>query len=363
MKLRKLVTLGGITLGALGLGMAIKSLMPQHFATFPPQDIWDEAKESTPLDISTFPAIEVSFLRCGSIAIPELVAVRGAFSLAPRVISHSAVLIRHPKATFLYDTGLSSAIFTYLADQSLFFRKTLANFQLEQSLGSHLQSRGIQQSEIETQSNNDAGASRIRSVAQRGRLDFVLLSHLHWDHVSGIPDIPTVPLRINRVEYDAAQSGLLDANNGLVRRLMGNNPIDLFDCAGPPYQGFRCSLDLFGDGSVVLVPLPGHTAGNTGMFINSSNGRIFLLGDAAWVSENYLRPATMHPFIWSAVTSDDATARQTLIELHHFARRHPEIPLIAMHDAEMQEKFMRTERQIQAAQREQGVESGYNNTD
>ncbi len=342
MKLRKLATLGGLTLGAVGLGLAIKSLLPQHFATFPPQDTWDKANGSTPLDISTFPTIEVSFLRCGSVAIPELVAVRGAFSLAPRVISHSAVLVRHPKATFLYDTGLSSAIFTYLADQSLFFRKTLANFQLEQSLSNHLQSRGIQQSE----------------------LDFVLLSHLHWDHVSGIPDIPTVPLRVNRVEYDAAQLGLLDAHNGLVRRLIGNNPIELFDCAGPPYEGFRSSLDLFGDGSIVLVPLPGHTAGNTGMFINRSIGRIFLLGDAAWVSENYMRPATMHPFIWSAVTSDDATARQTLIQLHHFARRHPEIPLIAMHDAEMQEQFMLTERQIQIAQREQGVERklGYNNT-
>src|ERR1700737_172285 len=91
MKLRKLVTLGGITLSVLGLGMAVKSLMPQQFATFPLQDTGDEVKESTPLDTSTFPAVEVSFLRCGSVAIPELVAVRGAFSLAPRVISHSAV--------------------------------------------------------------------------------------------------------------------------------------------------------------------------------------------------------------------------------------------------------------------------------
>jgi hypothetical protein len=48
----------------------------------------------------------------------------------------------------------------------------------------------------------------------------------------------------------------------------------------------------------------------------------------------------MHPFIWSGVTADDATARQTLIELHHFALQHPEIILVAMHDAEMQEKFL-----------------------
>ena len=96
-----------------------------------------------------------------------------------------------------------------------------------------------------------------------------------------------------------------------------------------------------------LVPLPGHSAGNTGMFINRSNGpRLFLLGDAAWVSENYTRPATMHPFVWSRFTSDDATARQTLIDLHHYALHHPEIPLIGMHDAALQEQFMKSEKYV-----------------
>lgn len=318
MKLRKLVTFGGLALGALGTGLAIRSFLPQRFAAAPWHEIEDQA---SPLDTSAFPVVDVSFLRSGRITIPEPVAVRGTFSLAPRVIAYSAVLVRHPKATFLYDTGLCSDIFTFIADKPLFFRKTLGNFRFEQSLKSHLEKAGLAKN-----------------------IDFALLSHLHWDHVSGIPDIPGVHLHINRVEYDAARLGLLDAFGGLPRQLMGENPIELFDCAGPAYEGFRSSFDLFGDGSVVLVPLPGHTAGNTGMFINRSNGpRLFLLGDAAWVSENYLRPATMHPFIWSRVTSDDGTARQTLIELHHFALRHPKIVLIAMHDAEMQEKFMRLE--------------------
>ena len=316
MKLRNLVAFSSITLGTLGAALAIKSFLPQRFATAH----WYEGEEpAPPLVTSTFPQVEVMFLRCGSVAIPEFVAVRGAFSPFPRIISHSAVLVRHPKATFLYDTGLSSDISAFVADRSLLFRKTLGNFQFEQPLSSHLKSMGM----------------------ERTDLDFALLSHLHWDHVSGIPDIPGVLLRINRVEYDAARLGLLDANGGLVRQLMGDNPIELFDCAGPAYEGFCSSLDLFGDGSVVLVPLPGHTAGNTGMFINRANGpRVFLLGDAAWVSQNYLRPATMHPFMWSRITSDDATARQTLIKLHHFALQHPEIILVAMHDAEMQEKFL-----------------------
>src|SRR5437588_1808160 len=275
MKLRNLVAFSSITLGTLGAALAFKSFLPQRFATA----YWYETEEpAPPLDTSTFPQVEVMFLRCRSVAIPEFVAVRGAFSPIPRIISHSAVLVRHPKATFLYDTGLCSDISAFVADRSLLFRKTLGRFQFEQSLSSHLKSMEMESID----------------------LDFALLSHLHWDHVSGIPDIPGVLLRINRVEYEAARLGLLEANGGLVRQLMGNNPIEFFDCAGPVYEGFRSSLDLFGDGSVVLVPLPGHTAGNTGMFINRSNGlRVILLCNENCIWENYINRAKSDLYTYS----------------------------------------------------------------
>lgn len=322
MKARHWFALGGAALGATGLALAISSFLPRRFETYRWPEI--EAGDIPAATGAAWPEVEVEFLRCGSITIPEPIAVRGSFSLAPCTIAHSAVLVRHPRATFLFDTGLCSDIFAFLEGQSLFFRKTLANFSFTQSLCSHLVQRQLEPDD----------------------LDFALLSHLHWDHVSGIPDLPDIPLRVNRVEYDAARAAMLDANGGLVRRLMGKNAIALFDLDGPPYEGFRASYDLFGDGSVVLVPLPGHTAGSTGMFISRANGpRIFLLGDAAWVSQNYLRPATMHSFIWSRVTSDDATARQTLIDLHHFAHRHPEVVMLAMHDAAAQDQFMANERE------------------
>ncbi|GAC1380438.1 MAG: hypothetical protein NVSMB33_06410 [Ktedonobacteraceae bacterium] len=59
----------------------------------------------------------------------------------------------------------------------------------------------------------------------------------------------------------------------------------------------------------------------------------------------------MHPFLWNLFTWDDATARQTLIALHHCVRQHPEIVMIGMHDAETQETFMLAERQMQVVKR------------
>jgi len=324
MKRQNWIALTAAALGAVGAGLAVKSFLPQRFRL----DTWNEY-DALPAPAANgdgrsqgseeLPEVEVSFLRCGVTTVPECVAVRGAW-FTPIDIAYSAVLVRHPKATFLYDTGLCNDISLYLANQPWLFRNTLGNFAFEQSLSGHLRSLGL----------------------ERG-IDFALLSHLHWDHVSGIPDIPGVPLRVNRVEYEAARLGLLDASHALVRRLMCNNPLEFFDFTGPAYEGFRASYDLFGDGSIVLVPLPGHTAGNTGMFVNRSNRsdgpRLLLLGDAAWVSANVQRPATMHPLIWNKVTSDDATARQTLIHLHHFAQAHPEIALVAMHDATAQARF------------------------
>ncbi|QBD74738.1 MBL fold metallo-hydrolase [Ktedonosporobacter rubrisoli] len=311
MKSRNWLIYGGLGLGALGLGMLLKDMLPQSF------DLIASSKEFSPEALAPrkeLPEIDIEFLRCGSVSIPEFLAIRGSFALTPRKIAYSAVLIRHPKATFLYDTGLCAGVKQFLADQPFFFRQTFARFNFERSLADNLRERSL--------------------VPQK--LDFALLSHLHWDHVSGIPDIPQVPLRVNQVEYAAAKG-----RNELVWRFMGKNPVELFACDGPPYEGFRSSHDLFGDGSIVLVPLPGHTIGNTGMFINRANGsRLFLLGDAVWVSENYLYPATMHHFFWSRITDDDKLARQTLVQLHQFARVHPDMPMVGMHDAAAQEDFI-----------------------
>ncbi len=320
MKRRNWIALAAAAVGAVGIGVMAKSFLPQRFQL----DAWNDALSASAGQADSknaggeeLPEVEVSFLRCGVTTVPEFVAVRGGL-FTPVDIAHSAVLVRHPKATFLYDTGLCNDITLYLANQPWLFRNTLGSFALEQSLSGHLRSLGLE-----------------------GGIDFALLSHLHWDHVSGIPDIPGVPLRVNRVEYEAARLGILDANKALVRRLMCNNPLEFLDFTGPAYEGFRVSHDLFGDGSIVLVPLPGHTAGNTGMFVNRANGpRLLLLGDAAWVAANFQRPATMHPLIWNACTSDDATARQTLIRLHHFALAHPEIALVGMHDAAAQHHYM-----------------------
>jgi N-acyl homoserine lactone hydrolase len=310
-QLSRWLTVGGATLGIVGTGLAVRTFLPLRMKT----EI-NVKREKVVLVEGSLPDVEVTFLRCASAKAPACLVVRGSFSLAPRWLAYSAVLIRHPKATFLFDTGLCADIHHFIKDQPFWFHKVFGNFSMEKSIRTHLQQQGMEPHD----------------------LDFALLSHLHWDHVSGVPDLSGVPLHIHRVEHEAVQRGLLAQTQGLVKRLLCDNPIELFDLKGPAYAGFQASHDLFGDGSIVLVSLPGHTAGQVGMFIHRANGpHLFLIADAVWLAENYLKPAPMHPLFWSFVSSDRTVALQTLIKLHRFSRQYPEIPLIAMHDAHMQE--------------------------
>lgn len=46
----------------------------------------------------------------------------------------------------------------------------------------------------------------------------------------------------------------------------------------PPLPRVPRSFDLYGDGTVVLVPLPGHTPGSLSTFVNLPGLRIFHVG-------------------------------------------------------------------------------------
>jgi glyoxylase-like metal-dependent hydrolase (beta-lactamase superfamily II) len=112
----------------------------------------------------------------------------------------------------------------------------------------------------------------------------IVLSHAHWDHASGLEDFPGAEVWVSEEELQFVQhaaSGIGHAWQSQVR----DKPLAWralpFEAA--PYEGFERSLDLYGDGSVVLVPLFGHTPGSVGMFVRVSSGRrYFFVGDAVW---------------------------------------------------------------------------------
>ena len=108
---------------------------------------------------------------------------------------------------------------------------------------------------------------------------WVVLSHLHTDHVGGVSAFAHADVLVSRIEWERAA--------GMRGRLRGYLPQHwpagltprLVDFSGPAAGPFAASHDVAGDGRLLMVPLPGHTPGHAGLLVD---GQTLLAGDASW---------------------------------------------------------------------------------
>ncbi|MET7370820.1 MBL fold metallo-hydrolase [Streptomyces sp. NPDC005566] len=112
-------------------------------------------------------------------------------------------------------------------------------------------------------------------------LDLALPRHTHWDHVCGLLDLPGLPVHLHRREHDWVVQGSIAPVGGVREALRGRGIVQ-YELDGPPILTFAAGHDLFGDGSVVLVDLAGHTPGSVGVLAHTAAGWVLLAGDAAW---------------------------------------------------------------------------------
>ncbi|MDH4989640.1 N-acyl homoserine lactonase family protein [Aquamicrobium lusatiense] len=122
-------------------------------------------------------------------------------------------------------------------------------------------------------------------VAQIGKLGFdvdsvryVVLSHLHLDHVGAVGRFAQATHVVQRNEYEYAFTPDWFASGAYVRKDFDNPALKwllLEDAWGDFY-------DLYGDGSIVLIRSPGHTGGHQSILVRTSAGQSILLAvDAA----------------------------------------------------------------------------------
>jgi N-acyl homoserine lactone hydrolase len=110
---------------------------------------------------------------------------------------------------------------------------------------------------------------------------YVVLSHLHLDHVGGMYLFPAATFVVRRAELRAAWWP--DASEG------GYDLDTLLKVRDFRYMqpDNDEAFDIFGDGSLVCIDTKGHTEGHQSMIVTlPESGRIVLVGDAAQVNEN-----------------------------------------------------------------------------
>jgi N-acyl homoserine lactone hydrolase len=169
-------------------------------------------------------------------------------------------------------------------------------------------------------------------------VNYALVTHFHFDHVGGGPDIPKAKFIISGADVSFASTGKVFGYPIIppheVRRIQDR--IEPFTTSWPPYEGFAGSYDVFGDGSIVGVPTPGHTPGSTSWFVNSADGQRWLfIGDAAWSNDGYRLPAHKGFAGRFLDAENGGETGETLAALHAYHLARPNVHILAAHDPEM----------------------------
>lgn len=306
---RRLLVGGAVMLGAFALSALALFVADAPIPVGPP---W--AGLADPLPPARPPAgLAFSVLQTGVSdgAAEALLVGRGSWLVHRRPVQ-AAVLVRHPRGTLLFDSGLGRGVEQQFAANGLFHRLAFgfdrAGFlpvvdQLEQA--------GI-------------GAQSVQLIVP---------SHLHWDHASGLPDFPAAEVWALPEERAAAEHGHAPAF--LPSQFSGVRHWRDLRFGGPPLLGFAASHDVFGDGSVVLLPLGGHTAGQVGLLLRlPSGGQYLFTGDVTWTLEGIAR-ATDRSWLLRRLLPldhDEAANQAAIAHLHQLMRQHPGITLVPAHD-------------------------------
>lgn len=164
----------------------------------------------------------------------------------------------------------------------------------------------------------------------------IVMTHLDFDHVGGLPDFPQATVHLSRTEADAARSPAGPKERiryAAVNEMRQSNwhTYDTFpaDCFGLP------ASYLDGIPGLMLVPLPGHTRGHCGVAIDLGGGQWLLHAGDAIMNAHELAPD--HPSTptgarllqWS-MEAGQRSRRRSLAQLRRDQPNHLEI--ICTHD-------------------------------
>ncbi len=211
-----------------------------------------------------------------------------------------------------------------------------------------------------TTSREEFAAAKCRALGTDPLdVSMAIASHFHADHVAGLVDFPRAEVVFLRTAWErvARLSGLRALLQGFLPTLIPDDfearsrPIEdaAWSSLGPEYAPFERGVDLLGDQSLIAVALPGHAAGQPGVFVRrAQQADAFLVADACWTSRSF-REEIMPSRITRLLFDDMDAYRHSLGLIGAFHRRRPEVDIIPSHCGEVHQHWVAPSSALQAA--------------
>ncbi|WP_332117973.1 MBL fold metallo-hydrolase [Azorhizobium caulinodans] len=290
-----------------GLGTATLVAIAALALTFTPAKlelpdvaIGDLPAASPPADLS------ISALPTGTYDSPAALTYRGGAWSETRHLAAAALLVRHPKGNLLIDTG--------------FGRNIDEHIKLIPAMQRTPQTKGIP-------AVDQLAAGGIHP----GDIAAIIPTHSHWDHVSGVDDFRGVPA----METAAGRRWITSKAEGTeVINSFGAINYKLYDFDGGSYLGFPTSHDVFGDGSVVIVPAPAHTPDSVIVFVSLPSGvRYVLIGDLVFQMEGIDIPAEKPWMLRWLIGENNIAVHEDIALVRAIRAKFPQIHPLPAHDS------------------------------
>jgi N-acyl homoserine lactone hydrolase len=179
-----------------------------------------------------------------------------------------------------------------------------------------------------------------------GDVGTAIVSHLHQDHIGGLGELTQADIVVSKAEWETLSTPLPEMRGLMTRHIdlpgLRWQRIEPAPTDDPELHPFSASHDLFGDGSMVLLPTPGHTAGSMSLLVRQAGRPPFMMvGDLTY--DVHVLEEGHVPGVGSRRRLRESTAQINTLRQHM-----PDLVILPAHDPSAANRLARATGQAPA---------------